>query len=127
MHDGKAKSVGKDSSPAEGSGAAEAAARDGVTLVVGMGASAGGLEAFRAFFSNMPVDTGMAFILVQHLDPDHASALVDILRGSTAMAVSQARTGDAIAQAFNDLRSLDSKAVRDQRRQKFLDIGRRLG
>lgn len=37
------------------------------------------------------------------------------------------RTGDAIAQAFNDMRSLDSKAVRDQRRQKFLDIGRRLG
>ena len=38
-----------------------------------------------------------------------------------------AKTGDAIAQAFNDLRSLDSKAVRDLRRQKFLDIGRRLG
>ena len=37
------------------------------------------------------------------------------------------RTGDAIAQAFNDLRSLDSKAVRNQRRQKFLDIGRKLG
>lgn len=38
-----------------------------------------------------------------------------------------ARTGDAIAQSFNDLRSLDSKAVRTQRRQKFLDIGRNLG
>ena len=38
-----------------------------------------------------------------------------------------ARTGDAIAQSFNDLRSLDSKAVRNQRRQKFLDIGRKLG
>lgn len=38
-----------------------------------------------------------------------------------------ARTGDAIAQSFNDLRSLDSKAVRTQRRQKFLDIGRKLG
>ncbi len=37
------------------------------------------------------------------------------------------RTGDAIAQAFNDMRSLDSTAVRNQRRQKFLDIGRRLG
>ena len=37
------------------------------------------------------------------------------------------RTGDAIAQAFNDMRSLDSKAVRNQRRQKFLDIGRKLG
>ena len=38
-----------------------------------------------------------------------------------------ARTGDAIAQSFNDLRSLDAKAVRTQRRQKFLDIGRKLG
>jgi acetyl-CoA carboxylase carboxyl transferase subunit alpha len=38
-----------------------------------------------------------------------------------------ARTGDAVAQAFNDMRSLDSKAVRNQRRQKFLDIGRKLG
>ena len=37
------------------------------------------------------------------------------------------RTGDAIAKAFNDMRSLDSKAVRNQRRQKFLDIGRKLG
>jgi acetyl-CoA carboxylase carboxyl transferase subunit alpha len=38
-----------------------------------------------------------------------------------------ARTGDAIAQAFNDLRSLDATAIRQQRRQKFLNIGRRLG
>jgi acetyl-CoA carboxylase carboxyl transferase subunit alpha len=38
-----------------------------------------------------------------------------------------ARTGDAIAQSFNDLRSLDATAVRNQRRQKFLDIGRKLG
>jgi len=37
------------------------------------------------------------------------------------------RTGDAIAQAFNDLRNLDSKTIRDKRRRKFLDIGRRLG
>jgi acetyl-CoA carboxylase carboxyl transferase subunit alpha len=37
------------------------------------------------------------------------------------------RTGDAIAQAFNDLRSLDAAAIRQQRRQKFLNIGRRLG
>ncbi len=68
----------------------------GVTLAVGLGASAGGLESFRVFFANMPADTGMAFILVQHLDPDHASALVEILRGSTAMPVSQAEDGDAL-------------------------------
>jgi acetyl-CoA carboxylase carboxyl transferase subunit alpha len=38
-----------------------------------------------------------------------------------------ATTGDAIAQAFNDLRGLDRDTVRQQRRQKFLDIGRKLG
>ncbi|MFI4963959.1 MAG: CheR family methyltransferase [Caulobacterales bacterium] len=68
-----------------------------IPLVVGIGASAGGLEAFRAFFSAMPTDTGMAFVLVQHLDPDRSSALVDILRGSTAMAVSSAEHGAPIA------------------------------
>ena len=43
----------------------------------GIGASAGGLAAFEAFFSSMPkdVDTGMAFVLVQHLTPDHESIL----------------------------------------------------
>ena len=64
-----------------------------VTLTVGIGASAGGLEAFRSFFSAMPTDTGMAFVLIQHLDPDYASSLVEILRNSTAMKVSQARDG----------------------------------
>ena len=43
-------------------------------LIVGIGASAGGLEAFRSFFSEMPVDSDMAFVLVQHLDPDYNSA-----------------------------------------------------
>jgi two-component system CheB/CheR fusion protein len=43
--------------------------------IVGIGASAGGLAAFEAFFSGMPVDRdpGMAFVLVQHLAPDHKS------------------------------------------------------
>ncbi|MCX7143346.1 MAG: hypothetical protein NT123_20290, partial [Proteobacteria bacterium] len=45
--------------------------------IVGIGASAGGLAAFEAFFSGMPakVDPGMAFVLVQHLAPDHKSIL----------------------------------------------------
>src|SRR2546427_12753904 len=41
--------------------------------VVGIGASAGGLEAFRQLLKHLPVDTGMAFVLVQHLDPTHES------------------------------------------------------
>ena len=53
-------------------------------LIVGIGASAGGLDAFRAFFARMPADTGMAFVLVQHLDPNYESSLVAIVGGFTA-------------------------------------------
>jgi len=56
---------------------------------VGIGASAGGLAAFEAFFSGMPadMDPGMAFVLVQHLAPDHKSILTD---GTAAAAYGQA-------------------------------------
>jgi Chemotaxis response regulator containing a CheY-like receiver domain and a methylesterase domain len=64
-----------------------------VGLVVGIGASAGGLAAFRTFLTHMPPDTGMAFILVQHLDPNHPSMLVDLLTPHTAMPVTQAQDG----------------------------------
>ena len=59
-------------------------------LVVGLGASAGGLDAFKAFFSHMPPTSGMAFILVQHLSPDHKSMLVELVRTSTSMPVEEA-------------------------------------
>ncbi len=64
---------------------------------MGIGASAGGLDAFRAFFSQMPVDSGMAFVLVQHLDPDYKSALAEIIGECTAMPVSQASDGTVAA------------------------------
>ena len=64
--------------------------KSSVKLVVGIGASAGGLDAFRAFFSAMPAGSGIAFVLVQHLDPNHVSALSEILRRSTRMTVSEA-------------------------------------
>jgi len=53
--------------------------------IVGIGASAGGLAAFEAFFSGMPADTdpGMAFVLVQHLAPDHKSILGELTRSSS--------------------------------------------
>ncbi len=55
--------------------------------IVGIGASAGGLAAFEAFFSGMPADKepGMAFVLVQHLAPDHHSILTDLIRRYTRM------------------------------------------
>jgi two-component system, chemotaxis family, CheB/CheR fusion protein len=55
--------------------------------VVGIGASAGGLEAFTELLKNLPLDTGMGFVLVQHLDPQHESALVDLLARATSMPV----------------------------------------
>jgi two-component system CheB/CheR fusion protein len=55
--------------------------------VVGIGASAGGLEAFVQLISDLPVDTGMAFVLVQHLDPYHESLLPELLAPHTAMPV----------------------------------------
>ncbi|MFA5956825.1 chemotaxis protein CheB [Hyphomicrobium sp.] len=61
--------------------------------VVGIGASAGGLEACRKLIGALPATNGMAFILVQHLDPTHESMLVDLLSGSTTMTVQQAIEG----------------------------------
>jgi two-component system CheB/CheR fusion protein len=62
-------------------------------LVVGLGASSGGLEALYKLFDALPSDTGMAFILVQHLDPTHGSMMVGLLAGHTAMTVSEAADG----------------------------------
>jgi two-component system CheB/CheR fusion protein len=62
-------------------------------VVVGIGASAGGLEAFRALLTALPAKTGMAFVLVQHLDPSHDSLLVNLLAGCTAMPLQQASQG----------------------------------
>ena len=63
--------------------------------IVGIGASAGGLAAFEAFFSGMPAaaDPGMAFVLVQHLAPDHKSILSDLIRRYTRMAVFEVEDG----------------------------------
>jgi two-component system, chemotaxis family, CheB/CheR fusion protein len=65
-------------------------------LVVGIGASAGGLAAFKTFLANTPVDSGMAFILVQHLDPHHKTLLVELLSGGSPIPVSEATDGVAI-------------------------------
>ncbi|MGZ5018272.1 MAG: chemotaxis protein CheB, partial [Methylobacter sp.] len=59
--------------------------------IVGLGASAGGLEAFEQFFRHIAPDTGMAFVLVSHLDPSHASILTEILQRSTSMTVLEAQ------------------------------------
>ena len=61
--------------------------------IVGIGASAGGLKAFGEFFSAMPADSGMAFVLVQHLAPDHKSILSELIRRYTSMQVFEVEDG----------------------------------
>ena len=58
--------------------------------IVGIGASAGGLEAFEIFFRHTSADSGMAFVLIPHLDPSHASLLTEILQRTTTMSVVEA-------------------------------------
>jgi two-component system, chemotaxis family, CheB/CheR fusion protein len=62
-------------------------------LVVGIGASAGGLDACKRLLAALPANNGMAFILVQHLDPTHESMMVGLLADHTSMVVRQAKDG----------------------------------
>jgi two-component system CheB/CheR fusion protein len=64
--------------------------------VVGIGASAGGLEAISQLLSGMPTNTGMAFVVVQHLDPRHESRLPELLARATRMPVLEAAHGLAV-------------------------------
>jgi two-component system CheB/CheR fusion protein len=59
------------------------------STIVGIGASAGGLQALRIFFESLPDDTGMAFVVIVHLAPNRKSALPNILQQYTSMPVNQ--------------------------------------
>ena len=65
-------------------------------LVIGIGASAGGLEALQQFFSCMPPNSGLSFVVIQHLSPDYKSLMADILSKHTEMQVYQAENGMAV-------------------------------
>jgi two-component system, chemotaxis family, CheB/CheR fusion protein len=86
--------VSLDQEPAGGS----SAGGDKGFPIVGIGASAGGLAALEAFFSAMPAhaDPGMAFVVVQHLAPDHKSLLADLIRRRTRMQVFEVKDGLAV-------------------------------
>jgi two-component system CheB/CheR fusion protein len=87
----------RDPPPCDPPAAASASPQSGSgACVVGIGASAGGLDAVRRFLAALPPDTGMAFIFVQHLDPAHDSMLVELLSAGTAMPVVQATDGMAL-------------------------------
>jgi len=85
----------KTSKPSVGSKKVSRSAPEKITVkksfpTVGLGASAGGLEAFEQFLKKMPLNSGIAFVLVPHLDPTHASMMVELLRRYTQMEVIEA-------------------------------------
>src|SRR5215218_8746698 len=70
---------------------AQAAGRNGNEnfLVVGLGASAGGIQALRDFFAHVPADTNMAYVVILHLSPDHDSQLAEVLQNATVLPVAK--------------------------------------
>ncbi len=64
--------------------------------IVGIGASAGGLEAFEQFFAKIPPDSGMGFVLVPHLDPVHKSMMPELIQRTSRIPVSQAEEGTSV-------------------------------
>ena len=64
--------------------------------IVGIGASAGGLEALQKLLGALPVETGMGFVIVQHLAPDQASSLAEILARATKMPVCEVGDESAV-------------------------------
>ena len=74
----------------DGASSARTAEQAGpIAAIVGLGSSAGGLDALKRLFKVMPADSGMAFVLVQHLDPAHGSLMAELLGRCTAMPVVQ--------------------------------------
>src|SRR5262245_47337629 len=64
--------------------------------IVGIGASAGGLEAFTLLLQHLPSDTGMGLVLVQHLDPSHPSALTELLTRTTRLPVEEVKNNTVV-------------------------------
>jgi len=94
MNQPPASQVDGTEAPAQHSkGKLDPANEDGSFPVVGIGASAGGLEAYGQLLSALRPDTGMAFVLVQHLDPNHESRLAQLLAKSTTMPVREIGPG----------------------------------
>lgn len=67
-----------------------------VLPVVGLGGSAGSLSALQTFFEKMPADSGMAFVVILHLSPEHESLMAEILQRSSTMPVIEVRTEEEV-------------------------------
>jgi two-component system CheB/CheR fusion protein len=85
----KSPKLAKRTEPIEAKEPVEPLNRKRGLAVAGIGASAGGPEALRTFFEALPVETGMAFVVITHLHPEHESHLAELLQKSTRMPVMQ--------------------------------------
>lgn len=86
----------RDSQTAGDSDANSRLNREGIPPIVGIGASAGGLEAYERFFKNMSADSGYAYVLVQHLSPTHKSMLSELVQRFSSMPVHEAEDDQSI-------------------------------
>ena len=83
-------SVGSSPSGVPGKVDEVAATGNGVSCpIVGGGASAGGMDALTQLLRALPIDTGLSFVIIQHLAPDHSSNLAEILSRATMMPVGE--------------------------------------
>ncbi len=87
---------GETEAPGAAPVAAPRAERPGPTRIVGIGASAGGREAFEQFFPALPSDSGLAYVVIQHRDPTKKGALAELVRRTTPLPVVEAGDGMAI-------------------------------
>ncbi len=88
----KLKPAGSDKEPARNSQQTEPSRQESLLFpIVGIGASAGGLEALEQFLRQVPQGSGMAFVIVQHLDPTHTGIMPELLQRTTGMEVFQVR------------------------------------
>ncbi len=83
------KNTNESTSPARKNSAPIKPDEESAFPIVGIGASAGGLEALEKFFINMPHDSGIAFVIIMHFDPAAKSVMADILKRYTKMVFTQ--------------------------------------
>jgi two-component system CheB/CheR fusion protein len=91
---------GKGGRTATGAAGQERPESQSIPPIVGVGASAGGLEAFTQLLQAVPVDTGIAFVLVQHLDARHESMLTKLLSRATGMAIAEVKQGMRVRPSY---------------------------
>src|SRR5262245_34262373 len=77
-------------SPSDGEAQEEPDAELGASnLLVGIGASAGGIKAMQSFFSRVPLSSGASYVVILHLSPEHESSLAEVLQASSRLAVTR--------------------------------------